>query len=62
VFSSDHVSDEDALAALRAHRDEDLGEVSYYRFDSGFYEDPWVGNCVATGNAQGFIEPSRRRR
>jgi len=46
-----------ALAALRAHRDEDLGEVSYYRFDSGFYEDPWVGNCVATGNAQGFIEP-----
>jgi len=57
VFSSDHVSDEDALAEFRAHRDEDLGEVDYYRFDSGFYEETWVGNCVATGNAQGFIEP-----
>ncbi|MEF8853300.1 MAG: tryptophan 7-halogenase [Haloarculaceae archaeon] len=57
VYSSDHVSDEGARAELAAHRDERLQDVAHHGFDSGFYRDTWVGNCVATGNAQGFIEP-----
>jgi tryptophan halogenase len=57
VYSSDHVSDEDAHAEFDAHREENLDNVAHHGFDSGFFEDTWVGNCVATGNAQGFIEP-----
>lgn len=57
VFASEYVSEEEALAEFEAHREEELRDVERYQFDSGFYEDAWVGNCVATGNALGFVEP-----
>jgi tryptophan halogenase len=57
VYSSEYLSEEGARAELAAHRDEPLQGVAGHRFDSGFFRDAWVGNCVATGNAQGFIEP-----
>ncbi|MDY6818135.1 MAG: tryptophan 7-halogenase [Halobacteriales archaeon] len=57
VFASDYVSEEQALAEFEAHRDEVFLETEVYHFDSGFYEDAWVGNCLANGNALGFIEP-----
>ncbi|OVE83647.1 tryptophan 7-halogenase [Natronolimnobius baerhuensis] len=59
VYSSDHISDEDALTEFIETRDEpiDPDEVRQYRFDSGVLETPWKGNCVAIGNAVGFVEP-----
>ncbi|MEY7850209.1 tryptophan 7-halogenase [Natrarchaeobius sp. A-rgal3] len=59
VYSSEHISDEDALAEFLERRSEDIepDEVRRYRFDSGVLETPWVGNCVAVGNAVGFVEP-----
>lgn len=57
VFASDYVSEEEALAEFEAHRDEEFLETETYRFDSGVYEEAWVGNCVAAGNAVGFVEP-----
>lgn len=59
VYSSGHVSREEALAEFVAEHDETFSEadVVQYRFDSGHYEDAWVGNCVAVGNALGFVEP-----
>lgn len=59
VYSSEHIDDEAALAEFRAARPEtiDLDEVRRYRFDSGVLETPWTKNCVAVGNAVGFVEP-----
>ena len=59
VYSSERVSTEGALAEFREARDEEFigADVKEYRFDSGHYRDAWVGNCVAVGNALGFVEP-----
>lgn len=59
VYSSAHVSDDDALAEFLEEKDEDIDEdaVQHYRFESGVYEEAWVNNCVAVGNALGFVEP-----
>jgi tryptophan halogenase len=59
VYSSAHVSREEALAEFVESREADIAEdeVVEYRFDSGHYRDAWVGNCVAVGNALGFVEP-----
>lgn len=57
VYASDYVSEEDAMTEFEAHCDEEFRETETYEFDSGFYEDAWVGNCIANGNAQGFVEP-----
>ena len=27
------------------------------KFDSGYWENPWIGNCVAIGLSSGFVEP-----
>lgn len=59
VYSSDHVSDGDALSEFVSERDEDISksDAQRFRFDSGVYEKAWVSNCVAVGNALGFVEP-----
>ncbi|WP_276256588.1 FAD-dependent oxidoreductase [Halomontanus rarus] len=59
VYSSSHISDDDAKRELIEHREEDIAdnEFSQYRFDSGVLEEPWLENCVAAGNAVGFVEP-----
>lgn len=59
VYSTEHVSREAALAEFVTEHDGAFSEadVVQYRFDSGHYQDAWVGNCVAVGNALGFVEP-----
>jgi tryptophan halogenase len=59
VYSSEHVSTEAAMAEFVADHDGAFTEsdVVQYRFDSGHYRDAWRGNCVAVGNALGFVEP-----
>lgn len=59
VYSSEHLSDEAAKQELIDARDEQLSTdaVRQYRFESGVLERPWINNCVAAGNALGFVEP-----
>ena len=59
VYSSSHISDEEAKREFIEHRDEEIDpdEIRTYRFESGVLERPWTANCVATGNALGFVEP-----
>ncbi len=59
VYSSAHASREEALAEFVESRDEEIveAEVKEYHFDSGHYANAWTGNCVAVGNALGFVEP-----
>jgi tryptophan halogenase len=58
VYSSAHISDDAALAALRAELEgEALGDPHVVRFRAGHVRRFWIGNCVAIGLAGGFLEP-----
>ena len=59
VYSSDHVSDERALAILRNYVGPGLPEdaVRLLSFDAGYRERQWAGNCVSVGLSAGFLEP-----
>ncbi len=59
VYSSAHLSDDQAEQELR----QQLGllgkdqEARFLKMKVGRVRNSWVGNCLATGLAQGFIEP-----
>jgi tryptophan halogenase len=59
VYSSRHSDDDAAERTLRAY----LGDAGkdltarQLRFESGYRETQWIGNCAAVGLAAGFFEP-----
>lgn len=59
VFSSAHTSDTRAEEVLRSY----VGEIPVdrelriIRFDAGYRDQGWIGNCVAIGLSSGFFEP-----
>ncbi len=58
VYSSDHISDDAALAALTNELEgEALAAPNPLRFRAGHVRKFWLKNCVAIGLAGGFLEP-----
>jgi len=58
VYSSDHIDDAGAEAALRAGLDgEALANPNRVRFTPGQARKLWSHNCVAIGLSGGFLEP-----
>jgi len=58
VYSSDHISDDEAVARLRRELEgEALAEPNFVRFRAGHVRRFWIGNCIAVGLAAGFLEP-----
>lgn len=60
VYSSDHVSAEDAERELRAYLklpDDDQTEARHLKMRIGRLERHWEKNCLAVGLSQGFLEP-----
>lgn len=59
VYSSAHMSDDEALAVLRAYAGDriDAAEPRLLPFEPGYRAQQWIGNCVAVGLSGGFLEP-----
>lgn len=61
VYDSNFLSEEDAAKEVESL----LGfEPEYprknkgsFKFNAGYYEEPWINNCIAIGLSGGFIEP-----
>ena len=59
VYSSAHMSDDEAERVLRAYAGgrADGVELRLLPFDPGYRPQQWVRNCVAVGLSGGFLEP-----
>ena len=58
VYSSAHLSDDEAIASLGAVLEgERLAEPNLIRFVTGHRRRFWSGNCIGLGLAAGFLEP-----
>ena len=57
VYSSNFISDDDALEEFRRKNPSLATEPRIVKFRSGRYVRNWVGNVVAVGNSVGFVEP-----
>lgn len=57
VYSSQFVSDDEAIATL----EKQIGPLSIpprtFKFDAGHVKEVWVKNCMAIGLASAFVEP-----
>lgn len=57
TFDGNLISDDEAIQEIKETFPNAKIPGKVFEFESGYYEDPWIGNCIAIGLSAGFIEP-----
>lgn len=57
VYSSNHISDEQALAEIEQKLGYPIEPHKILKFDPGCFKQVWHGNIMALGLSSGFVEP-----
>ena len=57
VFSSEHISDEDACREFGSMVGVDVENPRVIKFDAGHMDKMWTKNCVSIGLSGSFVEP-----
>ncbi len=57
VFDSDYITPEEALKEASDYFGTELTSSRVFSFSAGCYRETVIGNCMAVGLAQGFVEP-----
>lgn len=57
VYSSEHCTEEEAISEMEELLDIRISDYKHFKFDPGYLEKAWVGNCVAIGLSGSFVEP-----
>lgn len=57
TFDSNLISDQEAIEEIKEMFPDAKIPGKTFEFESGYYENPWIGNCIAIGLSAGFIEP-----
>lgn len=57
VYDSKLSTEEEIKQEIRDHYPEAQILDKKFEFESGYYTNPWIGNCVSMGLSAGFIEP-----
>jgi tryptophan halogenase len=61
LFSTEFTSDQEALDKfdifLQENYDTNLSSDKIIPFESGYWHDQWIGNCMCVGLSSGFTEP-----
>lgn len=57
TFDSDYATDEEIIEEIKETFPDAKIPGKVFEFESGYYENPWIGNCIAIGLSAGFIEP-----
>jgi tryptophan halogenase len=56
-FQSDSLAQDNFDQFLKKNYNSDLESAKVLKFNSGFWKEQWVGNCIAVGLSSGFSEP-----
>jgi len=57
VYSSDHVTDEQAQAEIEQQLGRKITPIKIIPFDAGRQSAAWIDNCVSIGLSSSFLEP-----
>lgn len=57
VYASSYITEDEAIEEFLDNCSVPRSAIKTHQFDSGVYDRAWLGNCVAVGNALGFVEP-----
>lgn len=57
TFDSNLASDEEIIEEIKKTFPAAKIPGKVFEFNSGYYSNPWIGNCIAIGLSAGFIEP-----
>ena len=57
VFNDTYISIDEAKKEIENYIKQPISIVKTFKYDAGYYENFWIGNCVSLGLSSSFLEP-----